>query len=149
MHKTIKILRPGRISLGLIISIFIFLMLIMPVLSLAADTPLVPCNNNTAPDSNGNLPVKCDFTQLMNMVNIVIHFILYDMVIPIAAIMFAYAGFLLVTAGGEAAGARTKAKSIFTNAAIGLLIAVAAFLIIRTILSILGYNGTWLGFNPF
>ena len=63
--------------------------------------------------------------------------------------MFAYAGFLLVTAGGEAAGARTKAKSIFTNAVIGLLLAVAAFLIVRTILSILGYSGSWLGFNPF
>jgi hypothetical protein len=68
------------------------------------------------------------------------------MVIPIAAIMFAYAGFLMVTAGGEAAHARTKAKSIFTNAVIGLIIAVACWLIIKTILSILGFNGSWIGF---
>jgi hypothetical protein len=52
----------------------------------------------------------------------------------------------LVTAGGEAAGARTKAKNIFTNALIGLIIAVAAWLIVRTILSILGYQGAWIGF---
>ena len=119
----------------------------MPVLSLAADTPLVPCTNTPDP-TTGIVPdaSKCDFNQLMNLVNTVIHFILFDLAIPIAAIMFAYAGFLLVTAGGEAASARTKAKSIFTNAVIGLVIAVAAWLIIRTILLILGYEGTWIGF---
>jgi len=117
------------------IFLLIFLFLLAPALSLAAG--LVPCDNVTN---------KCDFNQFMNLVNIIIKFILVDMVIPIAAIMFAYAGFLLVTAGGEAAGARTKAKSIFTNAVLGLIIAVAAWLIVRTILSILGYNGSWIGF---
>ena len=118
--------------------LFVFLILAVPALSLAEGS-LVPCDNITN---------KCDFNQLMNMVNIVIHFILYSMVIPIAAIMFAYAGFLMVTAGGETAHARTKAKSIFTNAVLGLIFAVAAFLIVRTILSILGYEGSWIGFNP-
>ena len=114
-------------------------MLLTPALSLAAG--LVPCGTTANPK-------PCDFNQLMNLVNTVIKFILYDMVIPIAAIMFAYAGFLMVTAGQETSGARTKAKSIFTNAVIGLIFAVAAFLIVRTILSILGYQGSWIGFNP-
>jgi len=128
MQKTKKI----------IIFLFMFFMLALPAISVAAG--LVPCGGaNESP---------CNFNQLMALINKVIHFILYDMVIPIAAIMFAYAGFLLVTAGGEAAGARTKAKSIFTNTVIGLVLAVAAFLIIRTILSILGYQGSWIGFNP-
>lgn len=118
-----------------LIFISIFLILIMPALSLADG--LVPCDNNIIP---------CDFDQLMNLVNTVIHFILFYMVIPIAAIMFAYAGFLLVTAGGEVASARTKAKNIFTNALIGLILAVACWLIISTILSILGYEGAWIGF---
>lgn len=117
--------------------VIVFLLLVAPALSLADG--LVPCDNTKT---------TCDFNQLMNMVNTVIKFVLYDMVIPIAAIMFAYAGFLMVTAGGEAAHARTKAKDIFTNAVIGLIFAVAAFLIIRTILSILGYQGSWIGFNP-
>jgi hypothetical protein len=90
----------------------------------------------------------CGWSKLIDMVNRVIKFILFDMVLPIAAIMFTYAGFLLVTAGGEAAHARAKAKEIFTNAVIGLVIAVAAYLIIQTILSILGWNGSWIGFNP-
>ena len=101
---------------------------------------MVQCDN-----LEGNL---CDFNALMALVNRVIHFVLFDMVIPIAAIMFVYAGFLIIIEGGEAAGARTKAKSVFTDVVIGLIIAVAAFLIIRTILSILGYEGSWIGFNP-
>lgn len=128
----------------ILIFVFIFLMLIMPVISLAAGTNppattgLVPCDN-----SIGNL---CDFDAFMALINKVITFILFDMALPIAAIMFAYAGFLMVTAGGEIAGARTKAKTIFTNTLLGLVFAVAAWLIINTILSILGYNGTWIGF---
>src|SRR5674476_1464426 len=99
-----------------LIYLFIFLILITPAVSLAAQNPsasrLVPCDNSAAH--------PCDWNALMALINNVINFILYFMAIPIAAIMFAYAGFLMVTAGGEAAGARTKAKSIFTNAVIGL-----------------------------
>lgn len=104
----------------------------MPVLSLAADVgpegPLVPCTTN------------CGWSNLITLVDNIIHFTLYYMVIPIAAIMFAYAGFLLVTAGGEVSR-RSKAKSIFTNAVIGLVIAIAAWLIVRLILSTLGFTG--------
>ena len=121
-----------------LIYLLVFLILIIPALSLAES--LVQCDN-----LEGNL---CDFNALMALVNRVIHFVLFDMVIPIAAIMFVYAGFLIIIEGGEAAGARTKAKSVFTDVVIGLIIAVAAFLIIRTILSILGYEGSWIGFNP-
>lgn len=135
MQKTKKIL----------ISLFIFLMLIMPVVSLAENIVLVPCTNTPI---NGVIPDAdlCGFNALMALVNKVINFILYYMAIPIAAIMFAYAGFLMVTAGGEAAGARTKAKSIFFNALIGLVLAAACWLIVKLILSIVGYNGTWIGF---
>ena len=66
--------------------------------------------------------------------------------IPLIALAIIYCGFLLVTAGGEAASARTKAKDIFTNAALGLILAAAAWLIIRTLLAILGYQGAWIGF---
>ena len=119
--------------------VIVFLVLIIPVISLAQGTPptepgLVACKEN------------CGFNDFMVLVDTVIKFILYKMAIPIAAIMFAYAGFKMVTAGGEAAHARTEAKEIFTNTVIGLIIAVAAFLIIKTILSILGYEGAFIGF---
>ncbi len=89
-------------------------------------------------------PVDCDFDHLMALINRVINFLLFVMAIPIAAIMFAYAGFMLVTSGGES-GKRTKAKEIFTNVALGLIFAAAAWLIIHTLLLIVGWDGSWIG----
>ena len=122
------------------LTLIIFLaLLVVPAVSfaLSSNGGLVPCDN-----SSGDV---CNFTQLMNLVNGIIHFILFFMAVPIAAIMFAYAGFLMVTSGGSTES-RSKAKSIFTNALIGLAFAVAAWLIVRTILSILGYSAPWIGF---
>src|SRR3989344_1386857 len=99
-----------------------------------SNTGLVPCY--------GSAEKPCGFYQFLTLINKVIKFILFKMVIPIAAIMFAYAGFELITSGGSTEK-KSKAKKIFTNVAIGLIVAVAAFLIIQTILSIVGYDKTW------
>ncbi len=114
-------------------SVFILVLAfaLMPVLSSSAG--LVPCDGS-----------DCDFNAFMNLINNVIHFIFVYLAVPLCAIMFAYAGILLVTSGGSTE-ARGKAKTIFTNSALGLIIAAAAFLIIRTLLSILGYDGAWIG----
>ncbi|PJC49310.1 hypothetical protein CO033_02135, partial [Candidatus Nomurabacteria bacterium CG_4_9_14_0_2_um_filter_32_10] len=95
---------------------------------------LVPCD--------GSAEHPCDFYQLLDLINKVINFIIVGLVIPIAAIMFAYAGFELLTSGGETSK-REKAKSIFLNVAIGLIVVVAAFLIVQTVLSIAGYDKSW------
>ena len=120
------------------IPITMFLMLLSPAVSFAAG--LVACD--------GTITNPCEFTHFMNLINTVIRFILFNLAVPIAAIMFAYAGFLMLTSGG--AESKTKAKNIFTNAVIGLVIAAGAFLIIKTILSILSPEGThpwaWIGF---
>jgi len=103
----------------------------MPILSLAQQDPptgLVSCDN-----SIGNL---CDFNALMALINKIINFILYDMVIPIAAIMFAYAGFLYLTSAGDT-GKMKQAHTIFTNAAVGFIFVLAAWLIITLILDAL------------
>lgn len=106
---------------------------------------LVACNNT--PDANGAIAQPCDFNAFMGLINTVIHFVLFDLAIPICAIMFFYAGFLLITAGGESAHAKTKAKNIFTNALIGLVLSAAAWLIVRILLSILGFDGGWIFLN--
>ncbi len=148
-----------------IIIFSIFSIIMLPSFSLAA-TPiptitnesgsgisggLVPCGVAEGPqsstDSSGNVTSSiqvtkpCGWSDLLNLVNNIITFMLYYMAIPIAAIMFAYAGFLLVTAGGEAAGARTKAKNIFTNTVFGLILAVACWIIVKLILTTLGWTG--------
>jgi len=119
----------------LILSVFL-----LPALSFGAD--LIPCGTTANPTPCGG---DLGWKQLMTLINNVIQFILFDMVVPIAAIMFAYAGFLLLFSGGDTSK-KSKAKSIFTSVVIGFIIAIAAWLIIETILTLLGYDGSWIGF---
>lgn len=133
MQKIKKSLIPPAISL------IVFIILTMPAALFGAG--LIPeCDTKT-------IPGRCiwGWREFMALINGLINFVLFKMALPIAAIMFAYAGFKLITAGGEAAHARTKAKEIFLNTLIGLVIAAAAWLVISTLLSILGYDGSWIG----
>ena len=98
---------------------------------------LVPCGGSGEPD--------CDFNQLMVLIDKIIKFMLFDLSIPLAAVLFAYAGYLLMTSGDNS-GKRTRAKGLFMSVGIGLVVALAAWLIIETILSTLGYDGSWIGF---
>jgi hypothetical protein len=89
---------------------------------------------------------SCGFTDLMKLINRVINYALFVLFIPIAAILFAYAGFMMLTSGGEV-GKKKKALSVFWNVGLGLVIALASWLIINTLLSILGFDGSWIGFK--
>ena len=97
---------------------------------------LVPCDNSDK---------KCEWNELMELVNRVIKYVFFFLVLPIVAIMFAYAGIQMIFAGGGEA--MTKARNTFSNAVIGFLIALGAWLIINTILRILGFDGSWIGFD--
>jgi hypothetical protein len=112
----------------------------------AVSSGLVNCGTY---DAQGKISNPCGFSDALGMINTVIKFIFLDLVVPFAAIMFAYAGFLLITSGGSTEQ-KSKAKGIFLNVAIGLIIAAAAFVIVRTVLSLLEYQtGTgwsWFGF---
>jgi len=103
---------------------------------------LVPkCNTGELID--GEYANPCDFNYLMRLINNVIDFLLFTIATPLAALVFAYAGFLLITAGGDPAKS-TKAKTMMKNLLIGYLIALAAWLIINTILMGLGFDGSFL-----
>jgi len=108
----------------------VILYVVLPSVSHAAG--LVPCDG---PD--------CDFLKLVELAQNIINF--FVMIVPfVAAIMFAYGGFLYFTAAGNN-GQISKAHKIFSNAAIGLLLTLAAWLIIYTILKGLGVTdgGFW------
>ena len=113
-----------------LISLLVFLILIMPIFSRAQSTGLVPCTEGKA----------CNFDMLMKLVSNVLDFIFKFMVIPIAAIMMAYAGFELVTSGGSTEK-RGVAKKIFWNSVIGLAIATLAWVLVKLILTTLGFTG--------
>lgn len=121
-----------KIKTSLFLSLPVIILILIPAVSFAAG--LVP-----------DCSPKCQWNDLLKMVNNIITFVLFYMAVPIAAIMFFYAGILLITSAGESSEAKTKAKSIFFNTVMGLIIALAAWLIIKTLLSILGYNGAWIG----
>jgi len=71
----------------------------------------------------------------------IINFLLY-MSVAIAAAAFAMAGFKYVTARGNV-GQIESAHKIFTNVLVGLLIALAAWLVINTVTSgLLGDNAS-------
>lgn len=118
------------------IVLVVLILLLVPALAAAESKwGLIPCDNSE---------VKCDFKAFMVLINTLINFILFKLAVPVAAIMFAYAGFSMVVPGGESAHARTKAKHIFTNAVIGLALAAAAWILIKTLLTILGYTSGFL-----
>ncbi|MDQ3075715.1 MAG: hypothetical protein M3Q34_01130 [bacterium] len=111
----------------------------------SAQAGLVPCGTEKKPvvagqngtETGGEVINPCGFKHVFKLINGLIDFIFKFMVVPIAAIMFAYAGFLMLFSGGNA-GKSEKAKGIFINVAFGLVIAAAAWLIIHTLLDIVG-----------
>ncbi len=130
-----------------LISIFIISVLVTPVLAMAftynPDTGLIPCSNTA--DDKGVIAKPCDFNALMTLINNLISFAIFYLALPISAIMFAYAGFLMVTAGESASEARSTAKGIFLDTVKGLLIALMCWVIVHSIFEILGYQGGWIG----
>jgi len=116
----------------ILIYIYTLVFLIFPSVSFSAS--LVPCKDN------------CGWYELMTLVNNVVTFVLTRLALPIAAIMFAAAGIILLTAGGDTSKVK-KAKDLFLGVAIGLVVVAAAWLIVHTISSILGYTGA--GFFGF
>lgn len=106
-------------------------MMILPILFVSAE-PLVPCGSKAHPK-------PCDFYDLLAMVDKVIDFLIKDLAMPLAAISFAYAGFLYLTSGANPSQ-RDQAKSIFWKVFVGLIIALAAWLIVKTVMMGLGYD---------
>ncbi|HEY4487034.1 MAG TPA: hypothetical protein VJB70_04895 [Candidatus Paceibacterota bacterium] len=95
---------------------------------------IVPCGDDGEP--------SCDFGQLIQLVQNLITFALI-IAAPLAAIMFAYAGFLYLTAAGET-GKISKAHSVFMTVFWGIVIVLAAWLIVNTIFEAVANKG----FNP-
>jgi hypothetical protein len=89
---------------------------------------LVPCSG-----------ADCDFNALRTLIENIINF-LFIVAAPVAALLFAYAGFLYVTDAGSGKNL-SKAKSIFTTAFWGLVFMASAWLVVKLIVSTLGNPG--------
>lgn len=79
---------------------------------------------------------ECGFADLISLIENVIKYALI-IAIPISAIVFAIGGFKILTARDNAS-ARSEAKTMMGKVALGLVIMLAAGLIVNTIISGLG-----------
>lgn len=92
--------------------------------------PLVACDGE----------VCTDLCQLLDLGQRVVFFGLTLLVIIIAPAMFAYGAFLMITSGGSEQRV-TSGRKVITSAAIGLAIALLAFVIVATFLWLIGNRG--------
>lgn len=96
---------------------------------------LIPCGQDK--DKDNKVVNPCNVEHFILMIDRVIEFVLIYLVLPIAAIMFAYAGAKLMFSGDNAE-ARSQAKALFWNIVKGVLFIAGAWLIVTSILTIVG-----------
>jgi hypothetical protein len=117
-----------------------------------AGKSLVPCGNDvtsistdikTHKEVGGEVINPCGISHLFILINNLLEFILIYLVLPIATVILMYAGFKLLFSGGDT-HARSEAKSMFWNVVKGVVFIAGAWLIVNTLLNILGYTGSTL-----
>src|SRR3989344_4357409 len=95
--------------------------------------PLIVCYNKTP--GLGKYDHACGFSDLVVLLqNLITNLVVISTFLATAA--FAYAGFLLLTSGGNES-AKTKAKDIFLKVLKGYLWILGAWLLVYTITSVL------------
>jgi hypothetical protein len=83
-----------------------------------------------------NVFTPCEYCHLFQLIENVINLIIIDIAVPLAAVAFAIAGYIYITAGGNS-GKISQAHSIFKNVAIGLIIVLASWLVIDLVMKTL------------
>lgn len=129
---------------------------LVPVITHAAilDT-LVPCGNDISHGTDANYIWywgECDICDLTRLAMNVLNFLIV-ISIAFAALLFANAGFLYITSPGNS-GNIARAHKIFTSALIGIVLILAAYLLIDTVMRILisgdlGVEANIQGYGPW
>lgn len=91
---------------------------------------LVPCGN---PGQE-----QCQFNHVLELISNVINFV-FIMIVPIAAVLFMWWGFRYIISADNAQ-LRQSLKVYFKNLIIGIVIVLAAWLVIATLLRALGVS---------
>lgn len=100
------------------------------------DNPSTNSNFQIVPKCAENGSVKCGWTELLQLVRNIMSLLLF-LSASIAVLSFMYAGFLYLTAFGDM-GKVEQAHSIFSKVMIGFLFVFLGWLIVATILKIMG-----------
>lgn len=112
-----------------------------------AQSGLVPaCPVGEAGCSDAYHPDNYGACELVALVNNVIRFFI-GLIAVVGSIIMAYAGYLLVTSRGNVSQME-RAKEMFTNILIGVILMLSAFLVVNTIMSILvGSDSSLMNWN--
>jgi len=122
-------------KITLLLSIFILGFLVIPQIAAARIVP--ECNHADVAGCN-----LCDFFLLiMNIYD----FIVFKLAPPVAGLLIVAAGALFLVSGGSEERV-SQAKKIFVNVIIGLVFIYASWLIVNSIIQVIGKSTE--GFNP-
>jgi hypothetical protein len=99
----------------------------------ATNMGLIPCDGD-----------DCTINSVMQLINNVMNFFFQSLLLPIFIVMVLYLGYSYLAAQGKP-GQHAKLGSMAKHMVLGLVLMLCAWLIVKTILSILGYTDT-LGF---
>ncbi len=101
------------------------------------DEPIVPCG--------GTDQEECNLCHLWELGDNIIRFITFNLALPVGGLLFVIAGFYFLVSGGNEKRI-VKAKSIFTNTVVGLVIIFCSWLLIDSILQTIAaeeFSGAW------
>ncbi len=97
-----------------------FLLLVLPLISRGA---------GIVPDCGAD----CGFRDLMQLANNIIHFLFYDVAIPLTVLVFVYSGGKLVL-NQDKEGAWKEAKGSFENIGWGFAYMLGSYVLIKTVI---------------
>jgi lysylphosphatidylglycerol synthetase-like protein (DUF2156 family) len=122
----------------IVFTLFILVILFVPIADVFAATPLegpiVPKCNTVIDKGTGKFIDPCGICHISILIQNLINFLVAFAVV-VATLMFAYAGFLYLTAGGKE-DQISKAHKVFWNVFLGLIFVLVAWLVVDTIMKI-------------
>jgi hypothetical protein len=131
MTKGQEVMRLYRFSKDRLLAVAVIAFAFSPKVLFAAG--LIKCGTERTA-GGGAVTNPCGFDDLIILAQDVINFLIFSIAAPLAAVMFAYAGFLYVTNRGNESQIK-RAHTIFLSVFWGFVVVLGAYLIIYFIIN--------------
>jgi hypothetical protein len=124
-----------KFNKGLFVVLFSFAVIGLAVFAPHAHAAIVNCGNS----DNGSVADGCKFSDFFSSAVVLVNYLLEGAaVVAVGGVV--YGGYLMVTSAGDEAK-RKSGKTAVTNSMIGLAIILIAYLLVRSVFTILGFKG--------
>lgn len=147
-RKDKKVSKKSKLFMTFLPSFFILSILVVSFFGLSFNISeaagIVPCNPQYS-DGTSSLTDPCGWEQLVKLGQNILDYAIVLMAI-LSVVGIAYAGFLYLSSGGDG-GKIKKAHGIFAKIIWGIIFVLGAYLIVKTLLTGLGYGQN--GFESF